>query len=135
LGLATVKTSFKGRWRIVETSLWDEDAIDLLEPAYVEFESNRLGSMVVGALQAGIDYRVGTRDGQPAIEFSWIGDDDLHPASGRGWAQLEADGRIRVQLYIHQGDDVVMFATHTTSPSRPQARRTPARRGPRRVRR
>jgi hypothetical protein len=32
--------------------------------------------MVVGALQAGIDYRVGERDGRPTIEFSWVGDDD-----------------------------------------------------------
>ena len=129
-----MKSSFNGRWRTVETDLWADDTIDLLEPAYIEFENDRLGSMVVGALQAGLDFRVGKRDGQPTVEFSWIGDDDLHPVSGRGWAQLEADDRLRVQLYIHQGDETSMLATRATSEPRAKTPRT-ARRGPRRTRR
>jgi hypothetical protein len=128
-------TQWTGRWRIVETDLWDEDSIDLLEPAYIEFGAGRLGSMVVGALQAGVDYRIGQRDGISILEFSWIGDDDGHPASGRGWAQLEPDDAIRVKLFIHQGDDVVMSGIRTP----PSRARVPAGKkahpGPRRRRR
>jgi hypothetical protein len=29
--------TWTGRWRIVETDLWSDDSIDLLEPAYIEF--------------------------------------------------------------------------------------------------
>ena len=129
-------STWTGRWRIVETDLWNDVSLDLLEPAYIEFGDHRLGSMIVGALQAGIDYRIGERDGRPAIEFSWVGDDDGHPASGRGWAQLKPNSAIRVNLFIHQGDEVVMTGVPTEVP--PPSRITtskPARRGARRSRR
>jgi hypothetical protein len=33
--------SLKGRWRIVEMELWDEDAIDLIGPAFIEIDAKR----------------------------------------------------------------------------------------------
>lgn len=45
------------------------------------------------------------RDGRPGVEFSWQGDDDGDPASGRGWAVLESDGSLRGRIYVHLGDD------------------------------
>lgn len=127
--------SFVGRWRIVETDLWGEDAIDLLEPARIEFERNRGGRLVVGALQAGLDYRVGTRDGRPIVEFTWLGDDDGHPVSGRGWAELRSGRAIRVELFIHQGDMTIMTGKplptrRAAAPPKPAASRR--RRSPRR---
>jgi len=73
------------------------------------FDADRLGSLVVGALQADIDYRADKHDGRPSVEFSWVGDDAGHPASGRGWAQVQPDNTIRVKLYIHSGDEVTMI--------------------------
>ena len=32
--------SLKGRWRIVEMELWDEDAIDLVGPAFIELRDD-----------------------------------------------------------------------------------------------
>ena len=32
------KVRLKGRWRIVETKLWDKDFLDLMEPAYIAFD-------------------------------------------------------------------------------------------------
>lgn len=32
-----------GRWRIVEMDLWDLEAIDLQEPAFIEFRTDRTG--------------------------------------------------------------------------------------------
>ena len=125
-----------GRWRIVETDLRGDDSIDLLEPAYIEFGDHRLGSMVVGALQAGIDYRAGERDGRPTVEFSWAGDHDGSPVPGRGWAQFEPDNAIRVNLFIHQGDEVMMTGVPTAvPPPSPVSTSKPARRGARRSRR
>ena len=98
-----------GRWRIDETDLWSNDSIDLLEEAYIELSADGLGSMVVGALQADIDYRASEREHIATAEFSWLGDDDGTPASGRGWAQLVAHRVIRVKLFIHRGDEVLMI--------------------------
>jgi hypothetical protein len=34
---------FVGRWRIVQMSGWDRDAIDLVEPGFIEFAKDRTG--------------------------------------------------------------------------------------------
>jgi hypothetical protein len=38
-------TSVVGRWRIVETENWDRDALDLVAPAFIEFDEDGLGSL------------------------------------------------------------------------------------------
>jgi len=53
-----------GTWRIVEMELWDRDALDLVEPAHIVFEPNGMGSLVLIAIEAGVDYRVLDRDGR-----------------------------------------------------------------------
>lgn len=35
-----------GRWRIVEMSNWDRDAIDLAEPGFIEFGRNATGEFL-----------------------------------------------------------------------------------------
>jgi hypothetical protein len=133
---ASVKSPLTGRWHLVETDLWSEDSIDLLEQAHIEFGSDGIGYMIVGALQADVDWRIGERDGHAVVEFSWLGDDDGHPSSGRGWACLDADRQLHVKLYIHRGDEVAMVGVPMTpapNGSSPTSKR--ARRGARRSRR
>jgi len=50
------------------------------------------------------------RDGKPFVEFTFEGDDDGHPCTGRAWAQIESDGRLRDRIYIHLGDDSEFMA-------------------------
>jgi len=45
------------------------------------------------------------RHGRPYVEFTWDGNDECDPASGRGWAKLEKDGSLKGRIYIHDGDD------------------------------
>jgi len=47
----------------------------------------------------------GTRDGSASAEFSWEGNDENDPASGRGWVVLGTAGRLVGHFYIHNGDD------------------------------
>jgi hypothetical protein len=98
-----VKTpkAFLGTWRIVETEMWDEDALDMVVPAHITFTPDGLGSFQMIAMQAGLDARF---DGS-RVEFSWIGDDDGSETNGRGWAEIGEDGKLRGRIYIHQGDD------------------------------
>ena len=95
-----------GRWRITEAELWDCDALNLVAPAFIEFaEDGSSGSFGFIAVQGEMDCRDVERDGRPGVEFSWEGNDECDPASGRGWAMLEEDGSLRGRIFFHLGDD------------------------------
>ena len=101
--------SFRGKWRIVSTDVWEPDALDEFGSAHLTFGPNRTGELYLIAISASLDYRVGTRDGAPIVEFTWAGDDDGSPVSGRGWARRGPEGLIG-RLFIHEGDDVEFVA-------------------------
>jgi hypothetical protein len=99
----TAKT-IRGKWRIVETEMWDQEALDLVVPAYIDFGLHNMGQMQLIAIGASVDYRVVERDGEVCVEFSWDGFDEGDSVSGRGWAALRS-GRLEGKLFIHQGDE------------------------------
>ena len=80
--------AFVGRWRIVEMDVWDKDFLDLVETAHLTFKGAADGKIAFGALKGFLDVRYGTRDGSACAEFSWQGNDENDPASGRGWVVL-----------------------------------------------
>ncbi len=99
----------EGRWRIVETGVWDQEALDLVVPAHITFDRQGLGEMQLIAIGASIDYRLEDRSGVPIVEFSWSGFDEMDPTSGRAWASVEGD-TMRGKLFIHQGDESSFIA-------------------------
>ena len=105
----TMANPFRGRWRIVSTSVWEPAALNEFGPAHLTFGPGRRGEFGLIAISASIDYRIGTRDGSPIVEFTWAGDDDGSPISGRGWAQKDPRGLVG-QLLIHEGDDAKFVA-------------------------
>ena len=113
------KDPLLGRWRIVETEVWDADALDLIGPAHITFGDDRLGEIQMIAIGAAVDYRVLEREGERRIEFSWFGYDDSDQASGRGWARLDGD-LLTGEIFIHQGDDTTFVARKEAS--RPKVR-------------
>lgn len=127
--------AFTGGWRIVETEVWAEDALDTVQPAFVRFDDECIGSFGMIVIQAGIDCRFGVRDGRPLVEFTFEGDDDGHPCTGRAWATIEPDGKLRGRLFIHLGDDSEFVAERAAQssprPARPRRPRSgkPLRRG------
>jgi hypothetical protein len=94
-----------GRWRIVEMSGWDRDAIDLVEPGFIEFTEDGTGQFGFIAVRGWLDCRPAERDGQPGVEFTWEGIDEGDQISGRGWASLIDDATVEGHLYFHMGDD------------------------------
>jgi len=100
---------FRGRWRIVSTDVWERKDLDDLGPAQITFGPDRTGELRMIAIEASVDYRVATRDGVPIAEFSWEGDDDGNPTSGRGWARLDGQ-RLVGRLFIPQGDEAEFVA-------------------------
>jgi len=68
--------AFAGRWRIVQTDVWDNDVLDLVEEAHLTFEGKSDGEIAFGALKGFLDVRDGARDGSACAEFSWEGNDE-----------------------------------------------------------
>ena len=101
----TQPSGIAGRWRIAETALWDDDDLDMAEPAVIEFGRARRGSLSLLAITATLDWRPAQIDARAGAEFSFEGFDEGDPISGRGWAALGADGTVRGHLFFHMGDD------------------------------
>ena len=93
-----------GRWLIESMDQWDRDFIDEAVRGYFEFDARDSGSFQFGYVEGQIEYRLGERDGKPAVEFSWDGNDEMDPAQGRGWMVLDGE-ELKGMLFIHLGDD------------------------------
>jgi len=107
--MARPQSLIEGRWRIIETELWDQEALDLVVRAYMRFDRSGLVEMELIAIGASIDYRVEQRDGALVLEFSWAGFDEMDATSGRAWARIDGD-TMRGTLFIHQGDESTFVA-------------------------
>jgi hypothetical protein len=105
-------------------SLWDREAIDLLGPAFIAFRGNR-GQFRFIAVDGWMDCRHGRRNGGP--DFTWDGNDEGDPASGRGWVLLRQDGSLTGHIYFHLGDDSSFTAIPFEDDGRPTARSSPKR--------
>ena len=97
-----------GTRRISEMELWDQEPVELMGPAFIEFGHDGTGRFRFIAAGGWMDCRSCHRDGRAAIEFSWEGQDDCDPASGHGWAALDKAGTLR---------DPSSSITPTTRPS------------------
>jgi PAS domain-containing protein len=84
---------------------WDHDAIDLLEPAFIEFDEDGRGEFAFVAVRGLIDYRAVERNGRSGVEFTWEGVDEEDPVSGRGWATLVDEALVEGELFFHLGDE------------------------------
>jgi hypothetical protein len=100
------RSVFTGTWHIVSMSAWDDDYVNEVVQAFIKFERSEFGSFQFGYVVGSTDPRETTRDGKPAVEFSWEGGDesDGSPFSGRGWAVLEGE-ELKGMIFIHGGDD------------------------------
>ena len=121
--------SLAGKWRITRMELWDQEAIDLVGPAFIEFGKGQSGSFRFIAVDGWMDCRHTQRNGRPYVEFTWDGNDDCDPASGRGWAKHEKDGSLTGHIYFHHGDDSGFKAIPFEDEGHPLPRRSAAKRG------
>ena len=95
------KSALIGKWRIIEMGLWDKDYLDMVEPAYIQFQANGLGEFKFGCVVGGLDCTLLT----DAADFTWQGSDEMDPVSGDGWAELDDDGTISGEITFHLGDE------------------------------
>lgn len=95
-----------GKWRIVETAIWDKQHLDLCGPAFIEIDAQGQGEMAFGALEASLDCAF-TPSG---IDFDWNGADEGDQVCGDGWAGLRDDGCLEGEIAYHNGDETTFIA-------------------------
>jgi hypothetical protein len=100
-----MKKEYVGRWRIVEMDMWDQDYIDMEVPGYIFFEENDSGEFQFGLVRGDMDCRIETHEDSERVAFSWEGEDEMDPVSGRGWALINEAGQLEGMFYLHEGDD------------------------------
>jgi hypothetical protein len=100
--------SVGGRWRVVETPGYDM----AVSGAYILFDEVG-GEFAFDCLTSSIQ---GTCDGD-AVQFSWEGNDEMEPASGHGWAELQDDGSLEGEISISNGDEIPFIARRSKTSS------------------
>jgi hypothetical protein len=115
---------FTGRWRILSMSAWEDEDLDEEVQAFFEFEETGSGSFQFGYIQGLMDWRTSSRDGKPAMEFSWEGGDgtDGTALTGHGWVVLEGD-ELNGSFFIHQGEKSEFVAKRPDAPKAPKRKK------------
>jgi hypothetical protein len=111
-----------GHWRITHMDMWDQSFVDAEVEGYVRFDLDDDGEFQFGYVHGWMTCEQTERDGKPAVEWSWEGNDEMHPASGRGWAVYQDDGTLGGKLFFHGGDTSGFTATKVAG-KKPQAKK------------
>ncbi len=95
---------FAGKWRIVEMEVWDQDYVDMEVPGFIRIGSDGTGQFQFGLVSGDIDGQVEQCGNAPRFDFSWSGQEENDPISGRGWVVIE-NGELNGRIYLHMADD------------------------------
>ena len=95
-----------GRWRLVESDIWDGDYLNLVGPATIAFEADGHGEFAFGCIQASMDLEYG----RTIVFFRYIGCDEGDEVTGSGSAEINDDGTLEIELSFDNGDDATLKA-------------------------
>ena len=93
--------SVQGMWRVTETPGYDMAGAR----SYMVF-GKAGGEFALDCLTGSIH---GTCDGN-SVEFHWTGSDEMEPATGKGWAEVQEDGSLEGEICMHNGDEIPFIA-------------------------
>lgn len=99
-----------GKFRITHMDQWDQEFVDAEVPGFVYFDSQGQGEFQFGYVTGQMDCEQTERSGRPAVEWTFEGNDEMDPITGRGWAVLQDDGTLKGKLSIHNGDSSTFTA-------------------------
>lgn len=100
--------SVQGKWRVVETPDYD-----MVGPnSYILFAKDG-GEFALDCLTGSIHGRC---EGD-AVEFTWDGSNEMEPANGEGWAELQDDGSLEGEICLINGDDIPFIARRLATTS------------------
>ena len=96
----------RGKWRIVETSQWDADYLDLVEPAFILFGAPGTSEFRFGGIEASLDCAWSQTD----VGFEFEGSDEGMDVSGEGWAEMDGADGIVGEISFRDGDETTFKA-------------------------
>ena len=85
---------------------------------FFEFDAKGGGEFHFGYVQGNMNCKPTTRDGEPAVEWTWDGNDEMDPAQGRGWAVVKGE-ELHGMIFFHGGDDSEFVARRATDKKAP----------------
>lgn len=94
-----------GRWHITWMEQWSKEDIDLLEPAFIEFDEKCQGKFTFICVVGYFDYRYSIGEFLPVVDFEWEGSDACDRASGDGWVEVQPDGTLIGAIALQDGDE------------------------------
>ncbi|HXW68438.1 MAG TPA: hypothetical protein VEJ88_02420 [Dissulfurispiraceae bacterium] len=103
-----------GWWRIIETSQWASNSLDIVGKALISITGDDDRLRMCGLL-AHVNYRP-TRTG---VSFTWHGAWEYDPVSGSGSVRLRKDGRLSGKIRIKDGDGSTFLAERASEPDEP----------------
>ena len=112
--MTELPSKYRGWWRIIETSQWVDDGLDILGPALLSLTGHN-DRLRMHCLLAHVDCKP-TKTG---VSFTWEGAWEYDQMSGSGRVTLGKDGRLRGVFRIKDGDSSKFIAVHTEEPDEP----------------
>ncbi len=102
---------YYGWWRIIETSQWDDDHIDMSGTAIISLTGydDRLRMFTLLA-------HVNCRPTKTGVSFTWKGAWEYDPVSGTGSVRLRKDGLLSGKIRIKNGDESNFIAEKAEEP-------------------
>ncbi len=109
-----IPPEYYGWWRIIETSQWVNDDIDIIGTALISLTGydDQLRMFVLLA-------NVNCRPTKTGVSFTWQGAWEYDPVSGTGSVKLRKDGRLTGRLKIKNGDESTFIAERADEPDEP----------------
>jgi len=109
-----IPPEYRGWWRILETSQWVNDDIDICGTALLSLtgHGDRLRMFVLLAY-------LNCRPTKTRVSFTWEGAWEFDQVSGTGSVRLGKDGRLRGNFEIKNGDSSTFIAERAEAPTEP----------------
>ena len=108
---------FEGVWRIVSMSAFDDECLHEEVPAFIEFNKRGNGEFQFGYVHGFMDCRLTDRNGEPTVEWTWDGNDEMDQVQGRGSAVLKG-AQLHGMIFLHKGDESEFVAKKVKSSKR-----------------
>jgi hypothetical protein len=112
--MTEIPSEYQGWWRIIETSQWVDDGLDVLGPALISLTGHG-DRLRMHCLLAYVNCKPAKR----GVSFTWEGAWEWDQVSGTGHVTLGRDGRLRGTFRIKNDDSSKFVAIRAQEPDEP----------------
>ncbi|MEM6789543.1 MAG: hypothetical protein AAF715_18635 [Myxococcota bacterium] len=109
-----IPQEYRGWWRIIETSAWDDRRLDIMGPALISL-TGYADRLRMHCLLAYVNCRA-TKTG---VSFTWAGAWEYDQMTGSGSVRLRKDGTLSGKLRIKNRDSSNFIAERAEEPDEP----------------